>query len=372
MLYNFLVSKILLYVWSSRLLFLALALLATFFIPLNPGYIGSQSDLQAPYLSWIWANFDGRHFLDIAANGYQKTNFAYFPLYPAIIWLFGRISTTPPLYVGILISTLSFFLSMFVLHKIIRLDYKGGISSLALLLLCFFPLSFFYHSVYPDSLFLLLSTTSFYFARKRRWALSGVFGGLTVLTRLSGVALIPALAFEWYLQNKKGYVSWKGVIAPFATFLGLAIYMIYLNLNFGDPLLFQKSMSAWQQQNWVFPPQVIWRYFKIFWSVDKTFLVYWVAVLEFVSLFAYLALSVYVWKKIRASYGLFMVILLLLIAFTGTFAGTPRYLLHLFPGFIGIALLVSNSARLRLVVAVVFLILGFVLTTLFTRGYFVS
>lgn len=366
------IQKILLYFFSSRAIFLLFALLAVFFIPLNPGYIGSQSDPSAPYLAWIWANFDGRHFLDIAANGYQRTNFAYFPLYPATIWLLGRISFAPPLYVGILISSLSLLTSMFVVYKIVRLDYKEKIASLTLLLLLLFPLSFFYHSVYPDSLFLLLSTASFYFARKKRWLASGVLGALTVLTRLSGVALIPALALEWYLQNKKGWVSWKGFIAPLATFLGLAIYMIYLGLNFGDPLLFQKSMSAWQQQNWVFPPQVVFRYLKIFVLVDKGSLVNWIAVLEFVSLVLYLALSIYVWRKVRASYGLFMVILLSLISFTGTFAGTPRYLLHLFPGFMGIALLVSSSARLRLVVTVVFLILGFVLTTLFTRGYFIS
>lgn len=367
-------QKILVYFASSRLVFFFFALLAASFVPLNPGYIGSQSDPSAPYLAWIWANFDGRHFLDIATSGYQRTNFAYFPLYPAIIWLLGRISIIPPLYLGILISSLSFLTSMFVIYKIVRLDYKDNIAPLAILFLSLFPLSFFYHSVYPDSLFLLLSTSSFYFARKKRWLASGIFGGLTVLTRLSGVALIPALALEWYLQNKKsgGRFFKKGLLAPLLTLLGLTIYMIYLYFNFGDPLLFQKSMSAWQQQNLVFPPQVVFRYLKIFWSVDKTLLVYWVAVLEFVSLFAYLALSIYVWRKIRASYGLFMVVLLILVAFTGTFAGTPRFILHLFPGFVGVALLVNNNARLRLALTLVFLILGFVLTALFTRGYFVA
>ncbi|MDO8503428.1 MAG: glycosyltransferase family 39 protein [bacterium] len=363
-------SKILLSVLSSRLLFLAFALLAVVLVPLNTGYIGQQSDPSAPYLAWVWANFDGRHFLDIATNGYQGTNFAYFPLYPASIWLLSHVFSISSLYLGILMSSLSLLASMFVLYKIVRLDYKNNIASLALLFLGLFPLSFFYHSVYPDSLFLLLSTTSFYFARKGSWALSGVFGALTVLTRLSGVALIPALALEWYLQNRK--LGAKGLLAPFLTLLGLVIYMVYLNLNFGDPLLFQKSMSAWQQQNWVFPPQVIWRYIKIFWSVDKNLLIFWVAVLEFVSLFIYLALSVYVWRKIRASYGVFMLVLLLLITFTGTFAGTPRYMLHLFPGFIGMALLVSKNKKLRFIAVATFLILGVLLTALFTRGYFIA
>ncbi|MBI2007270.1 MAG: hypothetical protein HYS83_01010 [Candidatus Blackburnbacteria bacterium] len=362
--------KILAYFLASRLLFLLFALLAPLFTPLREGYLGTQFDRAAPYLAWVWANFDGRHFLSIATEGYQRTNFAYFPLYPAAIWLLGRISIIPPLYLGILISGFLFLASMFVLHKIIRLDYKDNTASLALFFLCLFPLSFFYHSVYADSLFLLLSTSSFYFARKGNWPASGILGALTVLTRLSGVALIPALILEWYLQNKK--LKARGFIAPFLTLLGLVIYMVYLKLNFGDPLLFQKSMSAWQQSSFVFPPQVIWRYLKIFFFVDKNLLVFWIAVLEFASLFAYLALSVYVWKKIRASYGAFMVALLLLISFTGTFAGTPRYLLHLFPAYTGMALLMHKNRPLLIITVTVFLLFGFILTALFTRGYFVA
>lgn len=364
--------KILRYFVASRLLFLLFALLAPLFIPLREGYLGNQFDKTAPYLVWIWANFDGRHFLNIAAEGYQRTNFAYFPLYPTVIWLLDNsfFVSVSYLYLGILISSLLLLTSMFVLYKIIRLDYKDNIASLTLFFLCLFPLSFFYHSVYADSLFLLLSTSSFYFARKGNWPASGILGGLTVLTRLSGTALIPALAIEWYLQNKK--FTARGLIAPSLTLLGLVIYMVYLKLNFGDPLLFQKSMSAWQQSSFVFPPQVIWRYLKIFFFVDKNLLVFWVAVLEFASLFAYLALSVYVWRRVRVSYGVFMVVLLLLISFTGTFAGTPRYMLHLFPGFIAMALLLSKRKTVWPIVTALFLLLGFIFTALFTRGYWIA
>lgn len=339
-------------------------------MPLDPGYIGRQVDQSAPYFAWIWANFDGRHFLDIAANGYRGTNFAYFPLYPALIWLLGRISLIPPLYLGILISSFLFLASMFVVYKIVKLDFKENLAVLTLFFLAFLPFAFFYHAVYADSFFLLLSAISFYFARKQNWFTSGIFGGLTILTRIAGLALIPALFLEWYLQNKK--LKARSIIAPSLTFLGLVVYMAYLKFNFGDPLLFQKSMSAWQQSSFVFPPQVIWRYFKIFLSVDKSLLVFWVAVLEFVSLFTYLALSIYVWKKVRASYGVFMVVLLSMVAFTGTLAGTPRYLLHLFPAFLGMALLFEKRGLLRKLVYIIFLVLGLAFTALFTRGYFIA
>lgn len=368
---------------ASRFIFLVFAIAAVFFVPLQEGYLGKQFDPDAPYLAWIWANFDGRHFLNIATLGYRNFDFAYFPLYPFLIQIFSKLFPISPLYIGILISALSFVAAMFAVYKIVKLDFKEKIAGLALFFLAFFPFAFFYNSVYADSLFLLLSTTSFYLARKRRWFWSGIFGGLTVLTRIAGLALIPALAVEWYLQNKNKprIRNWRTMLAPFLrtgfpaailTGAGLLVYMFYLKVSFGDPLLFQKTLVAWGQHEFVFPLQVVYRYLKIFVFVQKDLLVYWVAVLEFVSLFLYLFLSFYVWRKVRASYGVFMIVLLSMVAFTGTFAGTQRFMVHLFPGFLGMALLFGNNKRLRFLITVLYLVLGIIFTALFTRGYFVA
>lgn len=369
-------NKILFLFLSSRLMFLSFALLAVFFIPERIGYLGNQLYPNQHRLIWIWANFDGRHFLDIAELGYDKYNFAFFPLYPLLISFVKNVLPIPALYIGILISMISLFISTIIIYKIIKLDYKENIARLSIILLLFSPLAFFYHSIYADSLFLLFTTASFYFARKGNWFLSGIFGALSVLTRLSGIVLIPALAVEWYIQNRKSlnlrFFLKTGFIALLLTSLGLIIYMVYLQVFFGDFLLFQKSMLAWNQDKWVFPLQVVWRYLKIFYLVDKTQLVYWIAVLELFSMMAYISLAIYVWKKVRASYGVFMIGLLSLIAFTGTFAGTPRYILHLFPAFLGLALLIKDKKILMFITMVTYLILGFILTALFTRGYFIS
>lgn len=366
---------------ASRFVFIVFAITAASFVPLQEGYLGRQFDKTAPYLAWIWANFDGRHFLNIATLGYRNFDFAFFPLYPILISGLGYIIPVSHLYLGISISLLTFLAALFVIKKITELDFNKGITNLTIVLTCFFPFAFFYQTVYPDSLFLLLSTASFYFARKKMWVLSGVFGGLTVLDRLSGIALLPGLAVEWYLQNKKPLYRWRKMIIPFLktsaiplflTLLGLLLYMAYLGIAFGDPLKFQKAMTAWRQDEFILLPQVIFRYLKIFLFVDKTQLVFWVALLEFLSFFAYLGLGIYVWRKIRSSYGIFMVALLLLVTFTGTLAGTQRYMLHLFPGFIAMALLLSKRKNIRQIIAVLFFLLGFIFTALFTRGYWIA
>lgn len=374
-------SKVFKYFCASRILFFLFAMLATQAIPLREGYLGEQIDPVVPYFAWIWSNFDGRHFLNIATLGYQHFDFAFFPLYPLLINIFDYLLPLSPLLIGILISLISFLIAALIIYKIISIDFGENIARGAIFFLSFSPFAFFYNAVYADALFLLLSSTSFYFARKGNWFLSGVFGCLTVLTRLSGLALIPALGAEWYLQQKKPLRQLVNMVVPFLrtgavalilTGAGLIIYMFYLQFFHGDFLLFQKSMIAWRQNEFIFPPQVIWRYIKIFFLVDKSLLVYWIAILEFFSFFVYIGLAVYVWKKVRASYGIFMMVLLLLVTFTGTFAGTPRYILHLFPAFLGIALLIYQYPRIRMPLIVLFIVLGFILTGLFTRGYFIA
>lgn len=372
---------ILLFFISSRLFFVLATIIAVSFIPLRLGYLGDKLNPNEPFLFWVWANFDGQHYLSIAIEGYKNSNFAFFPLYPALISIIHDVTKLPHLYAGILISLTSFFLAIWMIYKITRIDFKSNIAWLTIIFLSFFPLSFYYHSVYTDSLFLLLTTSSFYFARKGKWYLCGLFGALATADRLSGLSLIPALALEWYLQNSQMIKSGLELIISFIRkallplsliLLGFLSYALYLQIKFEDWLLFQKSMIAWQQDEFVFPLRVLYRYIKIFFSVHPGLVEYWIAVLEFISFLCYISLSIYVWKKIRPSYGLFMVILLMLVTFTGTLWGSPRYFLHLFPGFIGLALLAHQNNLLKMALILVFLVLGSILTALFTRGYFVS
>lgn len=365
----------------SRLIFLSFAFLASYLIPLQEGYLGRMEFPNEPYLVWIWANFDGRHFLNIVENGYRNFNFAFFPLYPILIKFLDEHLLFNSPYGGILISLVSFFLATIVIYKIIRLDYGEKVARLSIILVSFFPLSFFYQAVYSDALFLLCSTTSFYFARRGNWLLAGLFGGLTTLTRLAGLALLPALFIEWCIQNQEILKSWKYSFTIFwrkcfsalcLIMLGFLSYLVYLQINYGNFLLFQESMLAWRQHEFTFPPQVIFRYLKIFLLVDKGLIVYWVALVEFISMITYFVLTYYVAKKVRLSYAVLMLFIFLLPTFTGTFAGMPRYILHTFPAFVGLAILLNKYQKLKLAVIIVFLVLGFIFTGLFTRGYFIA
>lgn len=362
----------------SRVFFLAIASFSHNLFQLESGYLGIQVSRGEPPLAWVWANLDGRHFIKIATVGYTGTNFAYFPLYPILINLIGKFTYLTPIMSGISISVISTLLAVYFLLKLAKMDKLPALESTILIL--FFPFSFILNSVYADALFLFLTTAAFYFARKKEWFLSGCFALLASFTRFAGLALFPALIIEWWTQsgyqtinlNNLRKLIRSGLLAPLLNLSGFVFYTLILQFKYGNWLLFQTSLKAWKQEKIVFTLQVVYRYLKIFVSVSPHLLVYWVAVMEFVSFFLYFILGLYVYKNIRKSYGVFMMVLLVLVSFTGTFAGTPRYLVHLFPAYFGLSLLLNRHPKYRFIYYPLSIILGIVLTALFVRGHFVG
>lgn len=364
---------------SWKILLIIFALMASL-LPLNlRSWLGFWYAKDSPYLLWIWANFDGVHYLDIASVGYRWPNFAFFPFLPFSISLIKKLTFLPLLESGLLVVNLSFFISLFVFRKVALLDFDQKTTQRALILLLIFPVSFFFGAVYTESLFFLFAISSFYFARKSRWFWAGLFGFLAGLTRLMGFTLLPALFWEWTAQNWEGRKAirslWKKFLKQRVFFiflipLGIIIYEIYLEVNFHSALLFQKAMIHWHQYDLVLPPQVVFRYLKIFLTASHN-LTYFVALLEFLSTIVYFLLALYVYLRVRSSYGVWMFLSLLIPTFTGTFQSMPRYILHLFPAFIALALL-TRSKIIFSATVVIFLILQFLLVALFTRGYFVA
>lgn len=364
-------------IWKVALI--CFALIARELLPMGQTATARVSAFGLPYLQWVWGNFDGIHYVEIARAGYQYPNYAFFPFYPLLISIGQKLLAIRLLQAGLLISNLSLLISLFFLYKIAHTDFDK-IAWRSIVLLLVFPTAFFYSAVYADSLYLLLSLTSFYAARKSRWFLAGVLGGLASATRLVGTTLILALLLEWYLQNKeKTFNMGKSTKKFFKTHafwillvpLGTLGYMLYLQIMFGDFLLFQKAMAVWSQSKFVLPPQVIFRYLKIIVAAQFN-LAYFVAIIELVATISYFALSIYVLKRVRLSYGIFMLLTLLIPTFTGTFQSMPRYMLHLFPGFIALALLTTRSKKLFWPTIVVFFCLQLVFAALFTRGYFIA
>lgn len=333
------------------------------------------------FLLYPWGNFDGIYYLLIAAQSYT-VNAGFFPFFPLTIKILSSIfgpavsglAFDPRQYfTALILVSIYFFLAITIMYKLILIDYKKNIAFWSIVFMLVFPTSFFFASIYSESLFLLLAMLSFYFARKKKWLLASIFGVLLTATRVVGIAIVPALFYE-FIKEEKSFFKIK-VLPLLLSPLGLLGYMYFNYLKWGNALYFIQAQGNLQNNRTVNSivlfPQTMYRYAKILTSVSTSQYEWWIALLEiFVFIFAVILLFLAWKKKIRFSYILFSVIALLIPASTGTFSALPRYVLILFPIFIGLALL-KNKA-LKISYTTLGLILLIVLFALFSKGYFIG
>ncbi|KKR81035.1 MAG: hypothetical protein UU73_C0001G0184 [Candidatus Daviesbacteria bacterium GW2011_GWA1_41_61] len=366
-----------------RIILSLVAFLAVAIVPLGSTdrFLGGgvENYLLAP-LFYGWANFDGEHYLSISIFGYKNLEQAFFPLYPKLIDLlsspfysdiFSAIFSST--LIGLLISHLAFLMSLVLLYKLVRIDYSQKISLWTVLLLLSFPTSFYFASLYNESLFLFLAVASFYFARKKRWLLSALMAIFASTTRVFGILLLPALALEAYQQKAALSKSFWLLFIP----LGLLSYMYYQWTSVGDPLAFynlQTLVGPQHQQGLILFPQVVYRYIKMLLTLETANPLYQTVVLEFLTGVTFFLLPIYgFFKKIRLSYLLFALSGLLLPTLPGSFSSLPRYVIILFPSFLLLALFITNIPKLFRYLIMLFFLGGLLVeTALFLRGYWVA
>jgi hypothetical protein len=76
-----------------------------------------------------------------------------------------------------------------------------------------------------------------------------MLAGLATATRNVGIFLVVPLMFEWIAQVgiKEPRERWRGLYLAIAP-AGLIVYMGYLWIKFGDPLLFYSSQKYWKRE----------------------------------------------------------------------------------------------------------------------------
>lgn len=381
--FNSPIFKILLIFLTWRTLLVIILFFAVYLIPLGnkDRFLGGgpTNYKLAPQL-FSWANFDGEHYLSVSIFGYKNLEQAFFPVYPKLISFLAKpfsydliSSMVNSTLVGLIISNASFLIALILLWELVKIDFSKKIAYLTIILILVFPTSFYFGAIYNESLFLLLTVASFYYARKGNWFLAGIFGMVSSATRVFGIVVLPALLLEAY-QQKAGIsrVFWIFLIP-----LGLGTYMWYLNYTIGDPLAFyhfQALVGEQHQEGLISLPQVYFRYVKMLATTSIQNPIFQTIVLEFFVGLVFFILPIYGYlKKIRLSYLVFAMLGFLIPAIQGSFSSAPRYVIVLFPSFLAAALWFSSLPKPVRVVLLFFFFLWLVFeTSLFLRGYWIA
>lgn len=223
----------------------------------TPGYVDSL------------CNWDGIWYARIASDGYfytpaRHSSVAFFPAYP----IAGRLLTNVTgmrTEVSLLVVSNGCLILAFGLLAVYVCERIGGESiervDFVLLAMGFWPTTLFFRMAYSEALFVLLLIIILR-AMLRGWhpLWIAVVIGLATACRPVGVALVvPFIIYLWrYVESKARQLqqrpSLSNVIKRFAfsvvvlapiTVWGIAAYIAYQQIVFGDALAFAKTQDDW-------------------------------------------------------------------------------------------------------------------------------
>lgn len=277
-----------------------------------------------------WAQWDGGHYFNIANQGYFGPNeYAFFPLYPALIKVASVLTFGNTLLAGLLISNIFFAIFLYVFYNFTAKLHNKKTAFAATVTLMVFPTSFFAVALYSEGLFLLIIGLFFTQLQSKKYLFAAFLVGAASLTRFIGITLSISLLIElikeirWNLKQLAGKLT---IIV--ISFLPFAAYCLYLLRRFKDPLYFLTVQSTWHRQL-ANPVKTAYSYISTFQS-NKPFNDY---LDVYLTLFFAIVL-ILGRKKISAPIWVFSALAILIPASTGTLTSMPRYLLSSLGTFI--------------------------------------
>ncbi|WIG60938.1 MAG: hypothetical protein OJF49_003686 [Ktedonobacterales bacterium] len=304
---------------------LAMVALTYFAVTLTPdGRAHGYDTTTLRHLLYTWKQWDAVWYTQIAHIGYTRLyTTAFFPLYPLLIKTVTLVIGEHWLLAAMIVSNLAALGAFIGVGLLAANEFDGAnASQRAIRVFAAYPLAFFLTAPYTEGLFIGLVAFSLFFARRGNWRWAALTAFLAALTRPTGIILLPPLVWEFgrqhgwwaavaslpvwrrlrvavarYLPGRRGggapvggatqaarggdeeASAWRSAwrrarastfergtllalaLVVIAVPFGIGLYMAYLKLKYGHPLLFLHVQEYfWHRQTvalWESIPQAI-------------------------------------------------------------------------------------------------------------------
>lgn len=364
--------EILLLFIATRLLLIILTYMGYILFPVPP-HVYPSTPVDVIGLFSSWNNWDAFNYLRIAQYGYQNIyDTAFFPLFPLLIngisYLLGHQGFAA---IGFALSNLFLLGALFVLYQIASDNLGDRVGRRTLLYLCIFPTAFFFFAAYNESLFVLLTASTFLALRRQKWWLAGLLGFFAALTRTAGALLVIPYLFELWSARDGIFDQAQGALNRLRQLLprllpvvliplGTLAYCIYCWIVFNNPLAFATVQTHWgRQTNW--PWVGLWEALVELFTVQPFGSFYEVHILlDLSAIVGFVILAILGWRRLRPSYTIWICLLLLFTFISSstlqpdTLISAKRFVLEMFPGFITLAALGLRHPRLHQAILLAF------------------
>ena len=184
---------------------------------------------------------DGMWYIDVALNGYddgsgdptQRSNLAFFPLFPHLIRWLDPVLPGDPRAAGLAIAWVA---SLAAALGIFAVGAEVGGRRVGIMLAAAWgvlPHAIVEQMAYTEGLFTAFAAWSLWGVLRRNWIAAALLCVLAGLTRASATALIPAVCLPALVAVVRGRDGWRPYAAVVAAPLGWLGYMVWVGDRVG-------------------------------------------------------------------------------------------------------------------------------------------
>lgn len=219
--------------------------------------------VDPPSYLHVIANWDGQWYRQIVEHGYprhlpteggvvQQNAWAFFPLFPALVWLLTLIGMSFAVGASV-VSLVAGAAAMCVLYRLLRSRCSDYLAALVIVAICCAPAAPILQAAYTDSLGLLLVVLALTCIDARRYGWLVVVGLLLALTRPITLPLAVVTAAElvrrWRRRDEEPFPRrerWRlaGVTVALVAFAGL--WPAITGLVVGDWSAYSETQHTWR------------------------------------------------------------------------------------------------------------------------------
>src|SRR2546426_1711787 len=218
---------------------------------------------------------------------------------------------------------------------ILSLDHSPELARRSVIACAVWPASFIFFAGYPESLLLALTVWSVYMARQERWWIAAILALAAGVTKAAGIVVMVPLAF--LALQRRTVSAWSLLLAPAGT-IGFHLWLRLHGVgNAGD------VYHRYWRTSTAFPWTTLWVGVEHLFRAPDVILV-----LNLLLLIVCCALLAIVrTRKEYVLYGLAVILLVLCKQTTPPLQSMMRYLLLVFPAFLGLAQILDRPSLKR-------------------------
>lgn len=212
----------------------------------------------------VW---DCPSYLDVARNGYDiapthsgfagRANWAFFPLYPFLLWTVTTLTGVTFQFAGYVISNTLALIAAFAARPLF--ERAPHAYWLYLVMLFLGPFAVLVATVHTESAFVLLTILGLVALQRGHYVWAGGWSALLSATRPTGVlftfAIITQVIVDHLRSGQHLFALPRAVLGDPRVILGillaplgLFLYMAYLRWHVGDGLSFARVQIAWGRE----------------------------------------------------------------------------------------------------------------------------